>query len=301
MTKRTREAKTELLVLVGSGIVTVILLAISALTFMGTQVPELALDQHQWVDVFCFALLAALGPYGFYRHRVAKRIRNLEERFPDFLRDLAASKQAGLTLDNAVRIAADGEYGALTPDIQKMADQISWNVPFEEALMRLSERVNTPLVERACTLINEASRSGAHVTDVLEAAAVDARELKTLETSRRMTMGLYTVVIYIAFLVFLGVAAVLYGSFIPEVLGTTQGATGTGLSQGGASDGVTGTFETGGITLVDFRTFFFLAVVAQGVGNGVLSGVMETGKPLAGLRHAFVMVLASYLVFGLLL
>lgn len=286
---RTAEAKRSLAILGGSTVAATVLLIVSASMALGGDVA--GLDNRLWLDFFAFALLAALGPYGFYVATKYKRVRQLEERFPDFLRDLAASRKAGLTLNESVTIASHGEYGALTPEIVKMSDQLSWNVPFDEALTRFGERVHTPLVQRATSLINEASRTGGNVTDVLLAAARDAREIKNLETERRTTMGMYTIIIYVTFFVFLGVAAVLYGTFIPEILKTSN------IAKAGSFGGMT----IGQVTLEDYRVFYFLASLMQGLGNGFVGGLMGSGKPLDGLRHAFVMVLITYLTFALLL
>lgn len=287
--KRTPEEKQSIAVLALSALVTSLLVGLAA--WLATEHEALGLVPEQWVDVFAAALLAMLGPYGFLVAARHRRTRRMEERFPDFLRDIAASKAAGLTLTAAVQIAARGEYGALTPEIAKMSDQLAWNVPFEEALERFADRVRTPLVRRAVSLINEAGHSGGSVTDVLMAAAKDARELKNLEDERRGTMGLYTAIIYITFLVFLGVALVLYGTFIPEVLKTQAAGAGKGL---GAVAGL----GLGNLTLPEYRVFYFLAALVQGVGNGLVAGMMGTGKMLDGMRHGFVMVLIAWAAFA---
>lgn len=254
-------------------------------------VPVRFLGPDRWIDMLSIGLLIGLGPYGFYMARRHGRIRKLEERFPDFLRDVAASHRGGLTLTASVQIASKGEYGELTPEIRKMADQLSWNVPFNEALQQLMDRVNTPLIERAITLIIEASRSGGSTTDVLLAAARDAREIKNLENERRQTMGLYSVIIYITFFVFLVVAAVLYGQLVPEILKASEAA-GKANVEGSAV----------GINLrtpsrQEYRAFYFTAAIMQGVGNGLVGGLFASGKVLAGLTHAFTMVLITYVTF----
>ena len=249
------------------------------------------IDPTRWIDVLSIGLLIGLGPYGFYRARRQTRIRKLEERFPDFLRDVAASHRGGLTLTASVQIASKGEYGELTPEIRKMADQLSWNVPFNEALEQLKERVETPLIERAITLIIEASRSGGSTTDVLLAAARDAREIKNLENERRQTMGLYSVIIYITFGVFLVVAAVLYGQLVPEIIKASEAASAANVE--GASVGIN--LRTP--SRQEYRAFYFLSALVQGVGNGLVGGLFSSGKVLAGLRHAFLMVLITYITF----
>lgn len=249
---------------------------------------------HRWVDVLALACMAGLGPYGFWVAHRHRRIRKIEQRFPDLLRDVAASHRGGLTLSNSVTVAARGEYGMLTPEVVAMADQLSWSVPFEEALTRLNERVKTPLVERTTSLIIEASRSGGNTTDVLIAAANDAREIKNLEVDRSGTMSLYTIIIYVTFFVFLSVAAVLYGSFVPVLIESTEAARQIGSSGfGGIS------FDTP--SLQEYRQFYLLASLVQGIGNGLVAGLMGSGRVSDGLRHSFLMVLFTVITFAFLI
>ncbi|MHB8633056.1 MAG: type II secretion system F family protein [Thermoplasmatota archaeon] len=274
-------------------------LGVSAL-FLATSVAvflNLApLQPRTWIHFASIGVMIGLGPYGFLVAKEANRIRRLEERFPDFLREIATSHKSGLTLAEAVTVSSRGDYGPLSPEVRRMADQVAWNVPFTEALQRFSDRVRTPLVQRAVNLILEADRSGGSSTEVLLAAARDAREIKTLENDRRITMSLYTIIIYITFFVFLGVAAVLYGQFIPQLVKSSQAAAlasqGTGVVQG-----------LGGQTLdaSQFQLFYFLAAMVQALGDGIVAGMMGTGRAVLGLRHSFNMVLLTYLTFVFLL
>lgn len=283
-----RKVKQIRLLLSASSIVAGVFAALALASVVGV-LPE-TLTLH----FVCLAVLVAVGPYGFYIHRDAQRIRRLEERFPDFLRDIASSHKGGLTLAQSVTIAARGEYGPLTPEVRKMADQLSWNVSFHEALTRFAERVETPLVQRATNLIIEADRSGGATTDVLLAAARDAREIKNLENERRQTMGLYTIVVYITFFVFLGVAATLYAKFAPEIVHSVE------ASQGGLTAGNSQAFSEA-LDLSDYQRFYFVAALVQAVGDGLVAGLLGTGQARLGLRHAFIMVLATYVIFALML
>lgn len=286
----------ERVLMAASGIGAILLFLPAFLLFQGQAVFDLPTDA--WVHFLCLGLLVALGPYGFYAASEMRRIRLLEERFPDFLRDVASSHKGGLTLAQSVTVAARGEYGPLGPEVQRMADQLSWNVPFNEALERFGGRVQTPLVQRAVTLILEANRSGGATTDVLLAAARDAREIKTLEEDRRVNMSLYTVVIYVTFFVFLGVTAVLYAQFVPQLVASSKAAQEAALAAGGgAIEGIT----SNTLDLHQFQLFYFMAAIMQGLGDGIVAGMMGSGKAVLGLRHAFIMVLLSYLTFIFLL
>lgn len=287
------QVRREITILGVSAVATAILTIAALMTMQGSG--PLGMESHRWIDWVALAVLAATGPYGFYQAHRLRRIRNLEERFPDFLRDLASNHQAGLTLSSSVVIASKSDYGMLTPDVTKMADQLSWNVSFDEALQRFADRVQTPLVERSVNLIQEANRTGGDVTDVLRAAARDARELKNLESERRTSMTLYTVVIYVTFFVFLAVIAILYGTFIPEITAAIESV--GDIQSGQAVPGIA--FNP--LTVADYRTFYFVAALVQSVGNGLIAGLVETGEEKAGLRHVFIMTAITLVTFVILL
>jgi flagellar protein FlaJ len=262
---------------------------IGILMYMGTMkpIPLVGKAAITSIDMIVASLLIGLGPYGFSQSAKMKRTSQMDAKFPDFLRDLSESKRAGMTLTNALLTTAKGRYGALTGEIRKMASQITWGVSFVEALRLFGERVRTPLIGRSVSLIIEASNSGGNVVEILKAAADDAREIKQIQAERKQNMGIYVIIIYLAFMVFIAVIEIMYSQFIPQIHKAVSGASGASV---------------GGMTFTPFdietyKTLFFHAALIQGVGGGLISGVMEEGKAIMGLRHAFIMVIIAYLAF----
>ena len=168
------------------------------------------------VDFLIIAVIIFTGIYGIYEFLRLRRVRKIDERFPDFVRDLAESRRAGMTFTKAIMYSARGNYGLLTPEIQKIANQISWGSSVDNALRAFAKRVNTKLIDRTISLIIEASRSGGNVADVLDAASNDARELKLMDGERRAGMLSYVAVIYVSmgvfvtFLILMIIAAIYY-------------------------------------------------------------------------------------------
>ena len=117
----------------------------------------------------------------------------------------------------AVQTLAKSEYGALNEEVKKMSDQLSWGIKFSDVIKQFSERVGTPLVKRAITLIAEADRAGGKISDILVTAANDSREIKFLEGERRRAIGSYIAVIWTSYFVFLGVITLLGRIFIPAI------------------------------------------------------------------------------------
>jgi len=237
------------------------------------------------LDFIVFAIFLGTGTFGIYEFIRLRRVRKIDERFPDFVRDLAEARRAGMTFTKAIMYASKGNYGGLTSEIKKISQQISWGSSVEDALSSFAKRVHTKLIRRTVSLIIEASRSGGNVADVLDAASRDAREIRLLEAERRGSMMSYVAVIYVGMGVFLMIIAILCNSFIPAMTG--QGSAGLSSAMG----------AKGGITKNDIVPVFFIATFFQSIGMGVVTGVFEEGNVISGIKHVFIMCLVTWVVF----
>ncbi|MCA1811528.1 MAG: type II secretion system F family protein [Halobacteriales archaeon] len=241
-------------------------------------------------DLFILAVMFGAGPFGYFHNREAKRIAAVDEKFPDFLRDIAESARAGMTLPRALVTAAQGSYGALTPEIKRMAAQVEWGIDFGDALARFAVRCKTPLIDRTVSLVVEAQRAGGNVTDILTAASEDAREIKQIVGERNTQMSMYNVVIYISFFVFIVVVLVLSAQFIPAFK----------KAVGAASGQQVGGLQFRDFDPEDFNTIFFQAAVVQAIGGGLVGGVLTKGNPISGFIHIAVMLGMAWLSFRLM-
>jgi flagellar protein FlaJ len=240
-------------------------------------------------DVIIFTALIFIAPPAFTYSRKRKRISRIEESLPNFLRDLAEMGRAGLTLPAAVHTVARGEYGALTEEIKKMDAALSWGISFETTLNKFAKRMNTPLISRTVALITQANKAGGRVTYVLEAAARDAGEIKTLQRERNSNMVVYVVIVYMAFFVFIFVIMTLSASFIP-----TMAEAGQAASAAGAGSQFIGAFDPD-----SFRRTLFHASVIQGFVAGLVAGQMGEGNLSAGLKHSIIMTMIAWAAFTL--
>ncbi len=241
-----------------------------------------------WVVI---GMLGFIGPYGFFTAKKQREIKLIERRLPDFLRDVAEAGRFGMTLADAIVVSSSGRYGKLTPEIKKMAAQITWGVPATEALRLFSERVKTPMVQRVIAIIVKSSDAGGDVADVLTMVSHDTKEHQLTEDERRIAMSTYIAVIYISFLVFLVTIWILNVTFLPKML-EASGAlsqTGTVVSSPLANDLPN--------VVRSIRLAFFIATIVHGVGDGILAGVLDTGTIPNGLRHSFIMLLIAFFAF----
>ena len=239
-------------------------------------------------NVILFTILIAIIPPGVLQHTRRKTVKKIEEYFPNFLRDVAEMNRSGMTLTRSVNTIAKGEYGELSHEIRQIDSMLSWGISFEEALEKFADRVETPLIYRSVALINQASRAGGNVPDVLEVAAKDAYTLKLLERDRLSNMIIYVVISYMSFLVFLFVIGILSYSFIPVMAEAGISAAKTG----GGAENLIGVFDPD-----TFNRLFFHASLIQGFSSGLVAGQMGEGEAVAGLKHSVILSLVAWLTF----
>lgn len=238
-------------------------------------------------DIFIFSLLIAVVPLAILDLKEALRVSSIEASLPNFFRDVAGMNDSGMTLPHAIHIVAEGEYGALTPHVRKLDIEMSWGVPFVEAIRRFGEAVNTPLAERSVDLIAHASSAGGDASEVLRAAAHDAYEFFNLKTERRNSMLIYMIIVVLSFFVFLFVIGVLSSTFLPTMAEAGEAVAASGSRQAFMDP----------VDLCLYNRLFFHSALIQGFFSGLAAGVMGEGRVLAGLKYSAIMVLIAWVAF----
>ena len=284
----------EIVLLIAGAVVALVLWAIAALEYVGTFRlvfrPGEATGANPMLDFFVLGLIVLMAPYGFAMTAKLRRIAKIEERLPDFLRDVAEAGRFGMTLPDAIIVASTGRYGLLTDEIKKMASQLEWGVPVATALRLFEERVPTPLVQRVVSIVTRANEAGGNVADVLTMVAHDTREAQLAQQSRQISMLTYVTVIYIAFFVFLVTIYIMAAVFLPQMVT--------------AGSGVAATPSTGGVSAITIATSavtvlflaFLVSVIVHAVGDGVMAGVLFNGRIAEGLQHATIMLVTGWLI-----
>ncbi|MCX8174091.1 MAG: type II secretion system F family protein [Thermoplasmata archaeon] len=260
--------------------------------FDGQMEPENAMNRA--MDFFILGIAILIGPYGFYKSMELSRIRGIEERLPEFLRDVAEAGRFGMTLAEAIVVASTGRYGKLTPEIRKMAAQIKWGVPAAEALRLFSVRVNTPAVRRCVAIITKANDAGGNVADVLSMVAHDTKEVQLMDAQKRISMTTYLTVIYIAFFVFIVTIMILNATFLPQMAKAGKSVE-EGAQQLGGGGGASAT-KIEYKLIPEIMFVMFVSVMIHAIGDGILAGVIITGKIATGLQHSFIMVILGWLL-----
>jgi len=248
-------------------------------------------SQENAVDFIVLGLLSAIGPIGFYNAHQAKVKQEIEDKLPDFLREIGSSTASGMTVFDAVRVASEGDYGLLTKELRKMTAQLSWGISIKEALQNFSKRLKSKPVERAVLTINQALDMGGNTSDTFYAAAKEIEQIKMVEQQRKTEMSMYSIVILISFFVFLAVIL---------IINTTIFAAFFDLQQKVGTAHV-GRMGLGNVDKNMLKYAFYSFVFVQSIGAGLLGGFMMDGRVSSGVLYSFVPILISFIAFRFLM
>ncbi len=237
---------------------------------------------------FVFGL--GMGPFFVFQFMEYSHAKAMEDRFPEFLRNLAEAQKAGLTISSAIHQAKDADYGALTPEIKRMDAQLSWGIPFPKVIKNFSEKMkDSPIIKRSMMVVLEAFSAGGDIAQAMDATASNTILVKQLEYERQSKLFQQVVVMYVIYFIFIGMLMALQ-----QILGPLYLMQFTNTQQGTSFLGGSGGQQMGPSY---YRTMFLHMVIIQAVFSGLLAGQLGEGKAIAGLKHSMIMLLLGVAIF----
>ena len=213
-----------------------------------------------------------LGPFVYFYNKYREN-KEIEERFPDFLRDISQNIRTGMTIPQAIIATKENYYGALTPYIKKMIVKLDWGVPLDNILIDFANS-STKSLRRVVSTIIDTHRGGGNIAEIFESVGKSTEEVNKINKERSNTIYNQMLTGYVIFFVFIGVLIIMQG-LIPNlgIFSTTESTTG----------------DTGSFFADTFRTL----IVIQGFFSGLVIGKMSEGSMISGLKHSLILVLVG--------
>ncbi len=233
-------------------------------------------------DAVVAGLLIVIVPYLFFYEMQTRRIRQIEDSVPGFLRKLAVVNDVGMPLTAAIKKISDVNLGVLSTEVKLMRKDMEWSHNIADSLIKFERRVRTIAISRIVTLITKASESTGNIKETLRIAASDAALAERLRREKFTSMFSYLVIVYLSFAVFLLVLYVFATMFIPMVPAGAGG--GGGMLSLDANES-------------EYTTLFMHAAMIQGFFSGIIAGQMTGESACTGLKHAVTMLVVAYLLF----
>jgi flagellar protein FlaJ len=233
-------------------------------------------------ELLLTATLIVIVPSAILDYENQKWVSSVEKQMPVLVRGVSESQETGVTIVKALeKVVEDKMVGKpLSDEVRTITVQMSWGTSFESALTKFKDRIGSPIVNRFCALVLEASRSGGQIKQVFTNTSGFMQEMKEMDEETDAEMRPYIIVIYAAFFVFLFTAIILVQSFFKPLEGYPQI-----LSQ----------LSVMGVST--FRDFFYKNMLISAVTGGLMAGKIGERRIAGGLKHAIILVGIGYGVF----
>jgi tight adherence protein C len=135
-----------------------------------------------------FAIFAANQPYAKLNKAADRRQKEIRRALPDFLDLLSTTVEAGIALNGAINIAADGLPGALGDELRAAMEDVRLGRSRAEALIAMAQRVRDTDLTTVVTGLVQSERLGANVSTMLRDLAVESREARILRAEELAAM-----------------------------------------------------------------------------------------------------------------
>jgi flagellar protein FlaJ len=258
-----------------------------------------------------FVFMLAL-PLILLKYQREKSIREMEEKMPLFLRDLVESIRSGMPFHQAIVSSSKLDYGELSKEVNKMANQISWGMPVTKALDQFTERVkSSKRLFMALKILRESYMTGGDVISTLDSVANNLTELNEAEKERKSLLNQYVVLIYAIVFIFVVILVAMNRLMIPVFqVSVTPGGEAMGL-QSPCKDNpsficsifalpaqyVFNLHDPTAIGAYYLSIFFYMSTIIA-IACGLVVGQITENSIIAGFKHSIILTIA---VWGILI
>tara|TARA_Y100000310_G_scaffold4138_1_gene5062 strand:- start:590 stop:1414 length:825 start_codon:yes stop_codon:yes gene_type:complete len=237
--------------------------------------------------LFIISLFVIILPFVISLIKKQKIQKEKEEKFLEFSRDLVETVRSGTPISKSIINLKKRNYGALSPHVNKLANQLYLGMTLETAFETFAEDTQSKVISRAVGLISEAEKAGGKIESILESVAKSIDQIETLRKERKASISNLVTQGYIIFIVFIIIMLVLEFRILPLVsdLAIPRGLS---VEVGG-----------GGVNVEDFSTPLFTLLLVQSLFAGLVIGKISEGKIKSGIKHSFILIsLALIITFG---
>lgn len=207
-----------------------------------------------------------------------------EEKFLAFSRDLVENVRSGTPVGKSILNLRNRDYGALSPHVQKLANQLALGITLNESLMNFARETESKVISRAVGLISEAERAGGKIETILESVAASVNQIEDLKKERKAAVANLVTQGYIIFIVFIVIMLVLEFKILPLVSNLSGGESGTGPS-----------VATKDIDPAEFAMPLLIMLLVQSLFAGLVIGKTSEGSVKDGIKHSLILLAITLL------
>ena len=226
---------------------------------------------------------------------IGKKAKFIEMVLPDALQLMASNLRAGLTTDRALLLSARPEFGPLRDELNKAGKEIATGKEIGAALLEMSKRVKSDILDRTVSLICSGLRSGGELASLLEQNAADLRNQDLVDKKIRSSVQMYVIFIFAA----LGIGApVLFAlsSILVDVISANLNAIFIPPEVGAHIPISISGIQVSSSFIVQYT---LLSLVTSVVLGSLVLGLISRGREQDGIRYILILLVLSLSVYFL--
>ena len=268
-------------------------------------------------NVIILSTFIIATPQLFLSYQSYRDLKEMEDEFPLFLRDLIENLRSGIAFHKALIASSKTDYGKLSPEIRKIAHQLTWGMQVDKVLNQFTTRVKrSKRLYTSIKIIRESFKSGGDVVSTLESVADNATLLQDSEKEKRSLLDQYVVLMYAISLIFIVIVVVINKMLIPIFQVSGESVTGQAIGLTNPCSSCTGftcnicyffegtsevyfSIPTGTIASYYTSLFFYMALM-QSLFSGLVAGQISENSIMAGMKHSFILVGITLGAFSIL-
>lgn len=227
--------------------------------------------------VIVISIIIMIIPTVIFYSSENKKQKEKDQKFLEFIRDITEGVKSGTPITQSIINLGGRSYGALTPHIVKIINQISIGIPLNSILETFARDTKSPLISRSVSLISEANRSGGELNTILNSVVSSVNQTEIIQKERRASIFNLIVQGYIIFFVFILIVLALEFFLMPLMEGIDPVKdlnSEINISANSAS----------------FSTPLLFLLITQSLFSGLVIGKLAEGKITSGIKHSFILV-----------
>ena len=229
--------------------------------------------------IFILPFILFLTPYLILKLYDLKTVENKMEIVPRFLRDVVDNVESGTDLISSIKNTTSNEYGILNEDIKKLANQLSWNINFETAILSFANNIGSSDLQRDLALIVEARKVGGHVEKLLRELSQKILIDNLRKKERKSNLSSNTFTGYISFIIFVFIIILVFNSLFIDMA----------------------TLDSEDISananIKIYLTLFTLLTYELAILSGFLFGLMQENNIIRGAPHVVGLTFITFIAF----
>ena len=217
------------------------------------------------------SLFISAAPPALIQGRISRKKLGTERGVALFLRDLTETRKTGLPPEQCIESLSKREYGAFSPELEKIASQLSWGVPMRRVFTDFVKRTKSWMTQIVMFLLVETIDVGGGTIPMIESLARFNTLTQEVEKEKKMSVRPYIMVPYFA-------AILLVATTLMTLVFTSQ------------------TLTVGGVVKVDLQSLiivFTVSVIVHCYLIGLVAGKISEEAVSAGFKHSALLVLLA--------